>query len=232
MASPLGSESISALGTCIAKSLGNSEEAQKWGAIIAKFVVIGFITLCTAGVEGVTSDASAAGRFFATKVNLIQSLISSNLIGSLIDQLPGSTDAATTGKEVGSFLLNLILMVGSIGFCVGSAGEEGSAVSQLSKLFNDEVGFERVVTLTTGAFAVATGATSIASGSYDIDLGHKKDALAPLTGSLIFGEGFFQVLSQLNDSIQKTYQSLMEGNRVLFDTDFAADWRACAEYQG
>ena len=244
MASPLGDKAISALGDKIATSFSNSEAGKTWGKVIAQALVLVMIVVVSAGTElgaaasktasTVEEEAAEAATFSATKMNFVQALVSTNLLGSLASQLveaiPGDKDKKQTAEMALSIIINLVVMVSSFAFASDAADEGSSLMSRICKAFkaDNTIGFERGASAFTATLTVSQGVGTGGSGYYTMQQGNILAALAPLQAELAFGESFFHILDQQTNQAQRTCQSLMEGNRILFETNFAADWAAGA----
>lgn len=167
-----------------------------------------------------------------------QTLLSTNLISNLalaiVDSVPGAkkNELVQIITQILALILELAVAFASF---KGVSGEGVNLMQKLAQVTDSPI-------LTRVAAGSIVGTTQVVNGIavggqswYTYEQGQIQGELAPIQGSLMFGESFFQILTQLASAAQQAYKSLMHSNTILFNTNFSSDWQACVraqQYQG
>lgn len=242
MASPIGEKAIASLADALAK---NTEIGKAWGKVVAEVIVIVLVTALTAGTETLEAGLSettdtviaTSAKWASTKINFLQSLMSTNFVGDFttqcIELIPGDTTAKKQAETWLPVVIDVVIMFASLKLVNGSTGE--NAVTQFGKLFGKDGALaEFLLQKVTQGGDLALAAGGMALGGHTVDQSFKTEALGLLEADIAFDQGFIQNLTKLSDAAQKTAQSLIDGNKTLFETNFSRDWQfgAQASLQG
>jgi hypothetical protein len=172
---------------------------------------------------------------FASASVFTQTVMSSNISGELITQLieaiPGNEKAKKMAETILTVVFDLLITLASFKF----AASAGNLLEQASKLTSNPALLRGGIAAFTGATQITTAAAEGGQGYNQYQQSQIQQEMAPLQANMQFGQGFFQILTQLANLAQQIYKSLMDSNKILFTTNFAADWQACVsaqQYQG
>jgi hypothetical protein len=199
--SPFFDKTVSLLGGAIGNMIGDSAA----GKVIAQAMIVMIAVALTKGCDTYT-----------TATVFTQTLLASNLVGEAAQAAFGDTLFA----QILSLTCSIAIMLASFKCASGS-----NAMSALS------TGAQVGVGLFAGAAQLANAGAEGESSYHTYEAGEALSGLAPLQASVMEGQGLSQVLNQITNLSQQSYKSIMESNRILFDTDFASDWKSCVDAQ-
>ncbi len=244
-ASPLFNMAIGGIASSL-ESDGCDSGAAKIIADVIMTVIVAVVSLGTEALAGLAQAASKAAdsavevgaeagskivyRTAASTEAITQALISSNLIGDALDEIPGLKKKAPWLAELISVLVQIAALIAAGKSTAGSDG--ASFFQKLTKLTPETL--QKIVPTLLVTSSLVQGGSGAGQGAMAIQESEIRRAMAPLQAQLMFEEGFMQLITQMTSQSQKTIQSSINSYEKIFDIDFSRDMRACvtAQYQG
>jgi hypothetical protein len=259
-ASPLFGKTVDALGAAIGKTCGGEWGKIIAEAILLVAVTVvscgaeglstGVSKVISSATEDVIEDGAQEGVQMArreaevgigdfapkwssaTSSAFTQTLASSNLIGDFLTQImqygPGDKKAKQDAAMVLSLIFNALL---SVAACKMSTTGGANLLEKLSGLLKDPALLRKGLTTMTGLSQIGTSAGGVGNGYYTYEQGQVQEGLAPIQAGMLYSQEFFQILNRITSLCQEVCKSLMDSNKILFETDFSADFAACVNAQ-
>ncbi len=167
----------------------------------------------------------------ASSQAILQTLMASNLVPELVDEIPGAKKHPWIGMLV-SIVVQILATIATMNFSSVLESSDSFLSSILTKLgLGSKVGQTIVqggIQLTGEAFN-ATG--SIGGGINLLNQTKIQKALAPIEAQLSFMTGFSEIMTQLSSQAQAASKQTMQALEGIFKINFSADMQACVQAQ-